>query len=531
MRLLILVAVFLTFAAGAPAQSALNTDPPLGIVPTTLKLQTILQLNQKAVGTSNSTQHVRLENWEVTAGGLSGTLVRLESGGDYREDRTFGPFHTAQGSYRGVAWQQDEDGLTVVTTGIHRRDTVDLAALEHAPNPDSGVWLLGLDPSENAYVVKVAPTGGRIEYLFFDKDTHLVVRAERAFEDQRVVTTYDDFRATNGETIAWHRASADGRPFNDEDYRLQALAYLASVDPARFQAPPSDRSHLEMSAARVQLPVKVLADRIIVMGRINGRSVDFQLDSGASEILLNNAVANALQLPEYGQQTQVTAGTYTARHSIVQRVDFGGATLTNVAVTTAPFHTWADETTPVAGLLGFGFIANCVVHVDYVQGRVEAIDPASFEPPSGAIALSIRLDDQVPVITVKIGTATSDRFILDTGADRSTLFSAFVQAHPLETADQGLGQQYTEAYPYFDKVSGVGGSVSVTRTQVSSLAIGTTVFNRWLFSVVHEAPSFEGEDYDGLIGQDVLRNFDVYLDYPHSKIYLVPNDRYRQRYG
>ena len=38
-------------------------------------------------------------------------------------------------------------------------------------------------------------------------------------------------------------------------------------------------------------------------------------------------------------------------------------------------------------------------------------------------------------------------------------------------------------------------------------------------------------NYDGLIGQDFLRNFDVYLDYPHSKVYLVPNDRFRARWG
>jgi hypothetical protein len=34
-----------------------------------------------------------------------------------------------------------------------------------------------------------------------------------------------------------------------------------------------------------------------------------------------------------------------------------------------------------------------------------------------------------------------------------------------------------------------------------------------------------------LIGQDVLRNFDLYLDYHHVTMYLVPNERYRTRWG
>lgn len=80
-------------------------------------------------------------------------------------------------------------------------------------------------------------------------------------------------------------------------------------------------------------------------------------------------------------------------------------------------------------------------------------------------------------------------------------------------------------------MNGVGGSIQVSHIQVPSLKIGSVVFPRWLFSVTRDAPSFEGEDYDGLIGQDVLRNFDLYLDYPGMKIYLVPNDRYHARWG
>jgi hypothetical protein len=74
-------------------------------------------------------------------------------------------------------------------------------------------------------------------------------------------------------------------------------------------------------------------------------------------------------------------------------------------------------------------------------------------------------------------------------------------------------------------------TITVTHTQVASLGGGRAALGRWLFSAVKYAPAFEGEDYDGLIGQDVLRNFDLYFDYPQSKVFFVPNDRYRQRWG
>lgn len=104
----------------------------------------------------------------------------------------------------------------------------------------------------------------------------------------------------------------------------------------------------------------------------------------------------------------------------------------NVSAQTAPYAERSYGDIPIAGLLGYDFIAGAVIHVDYYHGTVEAIAPAAFTPPAGA---------------------------------------------------------------------------------------------------KRDAAAFEGDDYDGLIGQDVLRNFDVYFDYAQTTIYLVPNQRYMQRWG
>jgi predicted aspartyl protease len=420
----------------------------------------------------------------------------------------------------------------VQNSGVHRRDEVNDHALRHALEPGSGVTLLGqvLAP-QAAYVVKVAPPDGRVEYVFYDKGSCLITRRERAVIDQRVITTYEDFRTTNGATWAWHVHQTDGRPYNDIDWALVSVDDKTPIDPGVFQPPRSDTSHFTLASPKIVLPGKILADRVILTAQVGHHKVDFQLDSGSSQIVLDKSVADALGLPTFGRQTQTTAGTYTSTRSAVPRIDFGGATLENVAVITAPFHNWADESTPVAGLLGYDFIASCVIHIDYLHGEADALSAASFQAPPNAIEIPIRLDDGVPVIDVKISATMSDRFILDTGADRSVLFSRFVTEHPNAAADQGLGEQFTEAYPFLNAVTGVGGEINVTHTQVPSLSIGSATFPRWLFSVVHDASAFEVEDYDGLIGQDVLRNFDVYLDYPNLKVYFVPNERYHERWG
>ncbi len=508
---------------------------PFGITPTTMTLSALLKLHAAAVGKlPPAMPKTSSETWTYKEGELTGTITSLASGDDYRDDTALGPFHDAAGQYRGQEWEQNANGSTHLVSGVHTRDDANrkALALRNALQKNSGVQLLGAvtDPTA-AYVVKVSPPDGRVEYVFYDKSKYLISRTERTVEQIRVVTTYDDFRATDGVTEAWHVHTSDGRPGNDSDSQLQTVQNGIAIDDAKFAIPPDARNPVTLGGTRVSLPVTILNDRIIVKTQIGGRKVDFQLDSGASGILLDRSVAEALKIPLYGKLTQVTAGTYLASRAIVPLITIGGVTMQNVAVEAAPFHWYASDGTPIAGLMGYDLIASCVIHVDYLNGTVEAIDPGNFSPPAGALALPIRLDDQVPVIAARIGTTSGQKFILDTGADRSLLFSEFVTAHPADTIDQGLGEAIVDSFPFVESSSGVGGDIAIRPLEVNGFGLSSVSFPRWLFFVTQEANAFNQEDYDGLIGQDVLRNFDLYFDYRHSKIYLVPNDRYRTRWG
>ena len=69
----------------------------------------------------------------------------------------------------------------------------------------TGVQLIGqVDDPVKAFVVKLAPTGGREEYLFFDRTSGLLVRDQELRDGQRLVTTYEDFRPLDGAVRAWH---------------------------------------------------------------------------------------------------------------------------------------------------------------------------------------------------------------------------------------------------------------------------------------------------------------------------------------
>lgn len=532
-RRVLLAACVLAFA---PVLVLADDDPstaPAGITPvSTMTVSHLLKLHRIAVGRLDpNTPDTRTEVWTYVDAGLSGTMTAVYKGGDFRTDITLGPFHSSHGQLGAKVWEQNENGLTRDMSDVHKRDDVNRYALAHPLLKASAVELLGtIDKPVRSYVVKVAPRSGRVEYIYYDASTYLIVRDERAADGQRIVRTFDDFRITKGLREPWHIHESNGQPKDDRDWKMQSLAVGDPVDPAKL-AVPANRDPVTLNGDRVTLPAKLSGDRIVVTVQIGAHKVNLLLDSGSSGILLNRDVADATGVQSFGEKTETTAGTYLSSDALIPKIDFGVATMQHVSAETAPYEEWSYGDIPIAGLMGYDFIAGAVIHVDYVSQTVEAIAPSAFKPPAGAIALPIRLDDGVPVIDAVIGKAQAHHFIVDTGADRSMIFSAFAQAHPGDVADQGLGQEMTESLPFVDKVSGVGGKVQVHPVQVSSLTIGSVHLPDWLFEVSQDAPAFETDDYDGLIGQDVLRNFDVYFDYGHTMLYLAPNERYRQRWG
>jgi predicted aspartyl protease len=460
---------------------------------------------------------------------LSGSREEKRRGNDYRADQTLGPVKTAWGAFAGTAWHVDANGQLLMESGLHHADDVDSSALRMAAHV--GVTLSGeVSSPVEAFVVTVDPPGGRREFVFFDKKTYLIDRVETVRDGRRYATVFDDYRSTKGLMEPWHVHVSDGFVTNDDDEVLESLSLGDALTAADVAIPANGPPLFSLSTSSAPIPITMDSDNIVVPVKMGGHIVDFLLDSGAEEIVIDKDIVKALNIPEYGRTTSQTAGTYVSSNVVLPSMTLGTLTLNNVHALSLPFEQWSSTGKPIAGLLGHDFIASAVLHIDYGHGTLEVLAPGTFVPPSGAHAFNVTFDDGVPTVAAALDGVSAPSFIVDTGADRSALFSTFVSGHQQQIADQGLGSAMQAASPFVDNIRGVGGTVEYRPLQTGPFALGPWSFPKWLFMVTQNAPAFEFEDYDGLIGQDVLRNFDVYLDYPHGKIYMVPNDRFRQRW-
>lgn len=522
-----IVALLLIANAGADEP---DTSPPPGIAPATMTLERLLVANKRAQGAlAHGVAPTRREQWKTSFGSMTGTLIYVQSGKNFRADQTLGPSSTAWGSRDGRAWQMNANGQVAAASGLHRSDDVDNSAFERG---GAGVTLLGrVVQPVNAFVVRVEPSGGRLEYRFYDAKTFRLDRLEEIRDGRRFTVILDDYRTTDGLVEPWHIHTTDGFATNDGDRMMLSLQVGTAVAPSETAIPPDRLTLIAPASLPAQIPATMSGDAFVIPVKLGAYTVNCIFDSGADGIVIDSAVIAALGLKAYGRITSETAGTYVESDVVIPTMSIGNVTLNGVHARSLPFTQWTDTGKPIAGLLGYDVIRSAVWHLDYVRGTVEALPAATFTPPPNARALVATFDDDVPTIDVTIDGLAGPAFVLDTGADRSTIFSRYADAHPRELRDRGLGEAMNDAFPFINDFSGVGGTVDYRPLEVGPLVVSGWSFPKWLFEMTQNAPSFELEDYDGLIGQDFLRNFDVYLDYRHAKVYLVPNDRFRERWS
>lgn len=445
-------------------------------------------------------------------GETSGRRVVLRSGHDLRVDDTFGPFTTSSGTFGGQRWRQNENGETVLEQPDpgHALAETKTTSVTHVTAP------------VDAFVIAVLDARGEGTKEYIDRVTSRLIRHDDIDAVATTVTTYDDFRKTNGFVRPWHWTIRDGHPENDAEYHVVSDDGVSAAD---LQIPANRRILVEFPAGKtiVDLPAREFGSQFQVRVGIGGRGYDFTLDSGAAGISLDEDVVRELGLKTYGAfSNDYNAGRFRESRAVVPEMSVGELKMHDVAVTTIPhLATGADGVYKSVGLLGFDFIGDVALAIDYMNGRVTATSPEAFRPRKDprTFAIPIRLGTGIPQTDVMVNDALGERFAIDTGwGTNMGIFDFFARRHPEAMG----GETYAGNEPRF---IGVGGEVRATPYRFASVKVGNIVFKDFIADRIASTKQYAFGD-DGVIGVGLLQHFTVYTDYGNSTLYLVPNGRH-----
>ena len=295
---------------------------------------------------------------------------------------------------------------------------------------------------------------------------------------------------------------------------LQADSGFA-VEAAGAIEPPPDDTYFNLGIPSA-VP-SVLTERgLLVKPNIDGRDdVWFILDTGTSCNVIDERYASDLRMERRGKGKAIGVGGTSDIAFLQGRV----LTLGPVAMIDPVFvdgrYSYGNREAKyqVGGILGFDFLARCVVEIEVASGAVSIHKPGEYANDRAEWEEIIFATD-TPAVRCEMSDGLSGIFYLDTGYSGNVNFhTGFVEQHALLD-----GRELTAV-----QLEGYGGSVDAYRTEIPWFEVGGKRFES---PTVVLSTADRGTTADrvtaGTIGGGFLSQFDtLILDYPGKRIGFV----------
>lgn len=178
----------------------------------------------------------------------------------------------------------------------------------------------------------------------------------------------------------------------------------------------------------------------------------------------------------------------------------------------------------IDGIIGYSFLRRYIVRLDYDNQVIEVYSPGFFKYPRGGYMLKPNFTTlPLQTATLEDERMVTSRFIFDTGAGLSFLLSQdFVD-------DSLIFKKKRKMYP--TQAEGIGGKRQMSITIAKEVKIGPFKFRKVPVHVFED--DYNVTSYPllgGLIGNDILRRFNVTLNYPEQSIHIKPNSHYNESF-
>lgn len=275
-----------------------------------------------------------------------------------------------------------------------------------------------------------------------------------------------------------------------------------------------------------KVPFTQLTGGIIILHAKLGNNPDtlnFILDTGSSGISLDSSTADYLGLKPTPTERTIRgiAGIRKVSFLYNQQLRFPGLDIDSLnfhindyGILTAVYGERID------GIIGYSVLSRYIVKVDYDSLKLTFCTRGTIRYPRGGYLLKPTIN-QLPAQTMRVKDykTISSRFLYDMGAGVCML----------------LSREFIEDSNFLDKKrkrwvkegEGLGGKIDMELTVIKEVKIGPYKFRNVPIYVFDDENNVTSYPYmGGLIGNDILRRFNVILNYARGDIYLQPNTHY-----
>ena len=443
----------------------------------------------------------------------------------YRSNISLGFFKITQGYDGERMWRVDPNGMLVYVQdpeSIADRITTCIIDSYHYLLSDEGftATVSGTDTIDGAHctVVELLPNQGTGCRLYFDDETHLLVRLSMQTKNGPVSETYGDYRPVKGVMFP-HLTRMQQLSINQIiEVRTRSIEVNEPVDPLAFLPPPGSVNDYSFTQGTgfAMVPFTTYDGHIYLPVRLQGCDEEFMfmVDSGASMTVVDSTLAARMGFP-LGERIMGAGAGGTADFYMTRIGGFSieGVSFTGQTVIAYPIMDLLGRFVDidVSGILGFDFLSRFVSRIDYEKSILTLFEPDSA---SGTAALDAPLIHNVFSLECMVDGLYGGTFLIDTGAGNSLLQKGFAEKHGL----------FDDRRKVEISIMGAGGDEIAYLTRFDSFEIGDFTIEDPIFALStadRGIGAFTG--ISGIIGNDILQRFTVTLDYRRQRIGLEKN--------
>lgn len=252
-------------------------------------------------------------------------------------------------------------------------------------------------------------------------------------------------------------------------------------------------------------------------------TLNFILDTGSGGISLDSSTCSEFGIPTIQTDTTITgiAGVRKVRFVFNKSLKLPGLTINNLHFHINDYDVLTSVYgEKIDGIIGYSFFNRYIVKVDFDSLRIDVYKPGKMTYPSkGTLLHPIFTSLPVQYLQVKDKVTMPFNFYFDTGAGLCFLMSEQF------AADSAILKKKRK--PMLTQAEGMGGMLKMRLTVVKEIKIGPYKFRHvptYLYQDDNNVTSYPFTG--GLIGNDILRRFNLIFNYPQREIHLMPNSHY-----
>jgi hypothetical protein len=264
---------------------------------------------------------------------------------------------------------------------------------------------------------------------------------------------------------------------------------------------------------------------MVVKAKLNNikDSLNFILDTGSGGISLDSTTASNLNIKLTPSDTIITGmgNSHKVSFAFNQTLHFPGLSIERLNFHVNDYDVLTSVYgEKIDGIIGYSFFRRYIVKINFDSSMIEVFSPGELEYPKyGSTLHPVFTTLPILNLSIKDKRKIDFNFYFDTGAGLCFLMS--------DRFAEDSAILLSKRRPMLTQAEGMGGKIQMRVTVVKMLQVGRYKFRdvpTYLYSDEFNVTSYP--NVGGLLGNDLLRRFNLVINYPKREIHLQPNSHF-----